>query len=141
IRFPMAIYHSYFENGAWSAPEVVYMLRINEAADPNPELVQAHHTHPIIRAGNHLVITFADPPPQADRRLVVTERVLGNAAALEPRPTPTPAPLPSPTPTTPPAEPTAEPTRQPIPGGPLLPAGGAGSPADSIWMALVPVAL
>ncbi len=141
IRFPMAIYHSAFVNGTWTTPETVYMLRINEAAPPNPELVQAHHTHPIIRAGNHLVITFADPPPQADRRLVVTERLLGEVGALEPQPTPTPVPLPSPTATTPPAEPTPEPTRQRIAAGPVLPAGGASNPADAIWMALLPVAL
>ena len=74
--------------------------------------VHAHHTHPVVRAGNQLVLTFTDPPADPNRRLFAMYRTLDDIAPLETIPTPTPTatliPPPSPTPRQPTPMPNAD---------------------------------
>jgi hypothetical protein len=114
IRYPKAIYHAYMDQTRWSVPEVVYFIA-NEGEEKTVEdagdKIGAHETHPIVRAGNQLVLTFTDSPSDPHRRLFAIHRMLGDIPPLETMPTPTPpataTPFPSPTPWQPTAMPTA----------------------------------
>jgi hypothetical protein len=110
IRYPMGIYHVYWDQTRWSNPLLVYLISENITGDIPVEgfgdRVHAHHTLPVIRAGNQLVLTFADGPADPNRRLFVMHRTLEDILPLERVPTPeraaTPVPVfgpPSPQPT------------------------------------------
>jgi len=74
IRYPMGIYHAYWDQARWSKPELVYIV----AADGEDigNRIHAHYTVPVIRAGNQIVLTFTDPPADPNRRLFVMYRTL-----------------------------------------------------------------
>ncbi|HEY3477178.1 MAG TPA: hypothetical protein VGK56_21360, partial [Anaerolineales bacterium] len=74
IRYPMGIYHAYWDQTRWSKPSLVYL--ISEDGASLGDRVHAHHTLPVIRAGNQLVLTFADGPADPSRRLFVMHRTL-----------------------------------------------------------------
>ena len=88
IRYPMGIYHAYWDQTQWSTPSLVYL--ISEDGSSLGDRVHAHHTLPIIRAGNQLVLTFADGPTEPNRRLFVTYRTMDDILPLENMPTPVP---------------------------------------------------
>jgi hypothetical protein len=90
VRYPVGIYHSVWENGDWSPTELVYLISAN-SDDPIGDRIHAHHVYPAIRAGNQVVLTFADPPPTEGRRLFSMVGMLEGAPALTPLPEPTPA--------------------------------------------------
>jgi hypothetical protein len=79
---------------------MVYFIRAGEAEDDElPEgVIGAAATHPVVRAGNQLVLTFADSPSVTPRRLFVTQRTLDDVPAQAPVPIPSPTSAPSPTP-------------------------------------------
>ena len=139
IRFPQGIYHAIWEEDRWTQPSLVYLIR-NDPADVIGDHIHAHNTYPVIRDGNQLVLTFADPPPDAERRLFVMYRTLEDAPALGPVPTPTlPVTLalePSPTPS-----PTVTPLPPSFDQAAALSTDGTPSPDRTIWFGLVPALL
>jgi hypothetical protein len=90
IRYPMGIYHAYWEQGRWSKPSLVYLISLEDSEEGIGDRVHAHHTIPVIRAGNQLVLTFADGPADPNRRLFVMYRTLNDILPLENMPTPDP---------------------------------------------------
>ncbi|HSL29848.1 MAG TPA: sialidase family protein [Anaerolineales bacterium] len=86
IRYPMGIYHAYWDQNGWNRPSLVYM--ISEDGASLGDRVHAHHTLPVIRAGNQLVLTFADGPADPNRRLFVMYQTLDDIPPLEAEPTP-----------------------------------------------------
>jgi hypothetical protein len=156
IRYPLGIYETTWDKTQWTPASLIYLIA-QEGAQPISEAeladsvqgqfgdrVHAHHTHPVVRAGNQLVLTFADGPSDPNRRLFVMYHSLADIAPLETIPAPTPAatliPPPSPTPTQP--EPTPTATATP----PLMdvagPEPGEMPKADSaLQFGLVPVLL
>ena len=101
IRYPMGIYHAYWDQTRWSQPSLVYLIA--EEGEDMGHRIHAHLLQAVVRAGNQLVLTFGDPPSDEQRRLFVMYRTLDDIAPLKTLPTPTPAatmiPPPSPTPT------------------------------------------
>lgn len=115
IRYPMGIYHAYWDQTRWSRPSLVYLIA-EEGTEPDfgdRDMVHAHHTLPVVRAGNQLVLTFADGPADPNRRLFVVYRTLDDIPAVENLPTPElaatamPAASPTSSPSTPIPSPTA----------------------------------
>ena len=109
IRYPMGIYHAYWDQTRWSKPSLVYLIAEEGAEADFETRIHAHHTLPVIRAGNQLVLTFGDGPADPNRRLYVMYRTLDDIAPIKTLPTPTPTPtlVPSPSPTAEPVEPMA----------------------------------
>ena len=101
IRYPMGIYHAYWDQIRWSKPSLVYLISEDGSEESMGDRVHAHYTLPVIRAGNQLVLTFPDGPADPNRRLFVTYRTMDDILPLENMPTPdptaTPVPISSPT--------------------------------------------
>jgi hypothetical protein len=109
IRYPTGIYHATWEEGGWSQTELVYLIRSN-SDDPIGDRIHAHHVYPAFRAGDQVVITFADPPPTDGRRLFSITGVLDGAEHQTPLPDPTLVPTSTPPqPTSLPVTPTSTP--------------------------------
>ena len=139
IRYPMGIYHAYWDQTQWSIPSLVYLISVDGSGEDVGDRVHAHHTLPVIRAGNQLVLTFADGPTEPNRRLFVTYRTQNEILPLENMPTPVPIS------TETPAQPTAMPSQTataPLVASteeqPLAPVPG---PDLAIRVALVPTLL
>lgn len=137
IRYPMGIYHAYWDRDHWSVPSLVYLIA--EEGDEIVNRIHAHHAHPVVRAGNQLVLTFADGPAEPNRRLFVMYRTLEDIPAIQNMPTPSPTaslvPISSPTP----GLPTQMPTQTII--APTLDASDVQNipaPDFAIRMALIP---
>jgi hypothetical protein len=98
IRFPQGVYHSYLDRDQWSAPSMVYLIKLTD--DEPLTQIHAHYTRGIFRAGNQLILTFTDPPPDTKRRLFVMVRTLSdiNPISVIPTPIPTATPVPQPSP-------------------------------------------
>jgi hypothetical protein len=112
IRYPMGIYHAYWDETRWSTPSLIYLIAANEGDEGKDlgDLIAAHNTNPVVRAGNQLVITFADNPSFPNRRLFAMQRTLDDIQAIETVATPTPSPTLVPEPTATSWQPTPRPT-------------------------------
>ena len=145
IRYPMGIYHAYWEHGRWSKPSLVYLISFEDSEDGFGDRVHAHHTLPVIRAGNQLVLTFADGPADPNRRLFVTYRILDDILPLENMPMPDPTAVPVSTTGPTPGQPTPIPEQTTT--TPLLeseevePVGRIPAPDLAIRVALIPTLL
>ena len=143
IRYPMGIYHAYWDQTQWSRPSLVYL--ISEDGSDMGNRVHAHYTLPVVRAGNQLVLTFTDGPADPNRRLFVMYSTLDDISPLETQPTPdsTPTSVPMFTPT--PEQSTPMPTRTATPpslgSGENQPLGHVPAPDLAIRVALVPTLL
>lgn len=98
IRYPIGIYHAYWDHGQWSNPSLIYFIAGQDGVMDNR--IHAHLLRAVVRVGNQLVLTFGDPPADEKRRLFVMYRTLDDIPALQTMPTPevTPVPPSSPTP-------------------------------------------
>ena len=145
IRYPMGIYHAYWDQTRWSKPSLVYFIAEEGSEEGMGNRVHAHYTLPVIRAGNQLVLTFTDPPADPNRRLFVMYRTLDDILPLEnmptPDPTPTAVPMSSPPPrqTTPMPDQTA--TARLLESAEVQPLGPVPGPDLAIRVALVPTLL
>jgi BNR/Asp-box repeat len=143
IRYPMGIYHAYWDENRWSNPSLIYLIA--EQGEDMGNRIHAHFTLPVVRAGNQLVLTFTDPPSDPNRRLFVMYRTLDDIPALETIATPTPAatliPSPSPTPTQLEPTPAATATEAVINTSGAQSLGRVPAPDRAIWVALVPTLL
>jgi hypothetical protein len=147
VRYPMGIYHAYWDQNRWSKPSLIYLIAEGETEPDfsNRDLIHAHLITPVIRAGNQLIVTFGDGPADPERRLFVMYRTLDDISPLETMPTPvptvTPIPISRPTP--------IQPTPSPMPTAPASSFEAAGAQplepvpaADlAIQVALVPTLL
>lgn len=90
IRYPMGIYHAYWDQTRWSRPYLIYLIAEEDMVPDfgDRHLIHAHHTRPIVRAGNQLILTFADGPADPNRRLFVVYRTLDDIPSVENMPTP-----------------------------------------------------
>jgi hypothetical protein len=136
IRNPMAVYHAVWHEGKWSRPEPVYLISLG-SWDPIGDRVHAHYTIGAVRAGNQLLLTFTDSPPEPERRLFAVYRDLEGVAPATAVPTPLPTATVgvSPTPTRVTVSATATPPAALEAGANLPPA--AGRPDQSIWLGLI----
>lgn len=135
IRYPQGIYHSIWDGEAWSTPSLVYLVSASPS-DPIGNRIHAHHTHPAIRAGNQILLTFADSPPEPDRRLFAMEKTMEDVPARAPMPTPTMESVSEPDPT---AIPT--PVHTPTPSyinDPAFRERTSTSPGDALWFGVIP---
>ena len=143
IRYPMGIYHAYWDQTRWSTPSLVYL--ISEDGASLGDRVHAHHTIPVIRGGNQLVLTFADGPADPNRRLFVMYRTLDDILPGEIEPTPivpaTPVPVASPTPGQPTQMPSQTATTPSLESAEARPLGPVPAPDLAIRVALVPTLL
>ncbi len=92
LRYPQGIYHAYWDHTRWTAPALVYLIA-QEGASIG-DRIHAHHTHAVVRAGNQLVLTFADGPADPNRRLFAMQLVLDDVSPIPAVPTPVPTALP-----------------------------------------------
>jgi hypothetical protein len=145
IRYPMGIYHAYWDQTGWSTPSLVYLIAEEGSEEGMGDRVHAHHTLPVIRAGNQLVLTFADGPADPNRRLFVMYRTLDDILPLENMPTPdptaTPVPISSPTPGPPTPMPERTVTVPSLESAEVQPLGRIPGPDLAIRVALVPTLL
>jgi hypothetical protein len=148
IRYPLGIRHAYWDHDRWSTPELVFLVTEGETEPDflnNRDLVHAHDTIPVVRAGNQLVLTFTDPPTDPNRRLFVMYRTLDDIPPLEPVPTPvpsaTPIPIASPTAIPPRPSPTPTATVPPFDAAGAQPFEGVPAPDLAIRAAIVPTLL
>ena len=142
IRYPMGIYHTSWDESGWSAPSLLYLIAEEDAIPDFSVRVHAHDTLPVIRAGNQLVLTFADGPADEHRRLFVMYHTLDDIASLEGMPTP----VPTATPISASSSTPSQSTLMPSPTATALSSEFAASqplesipaPDHAIWVALVP---
>jgi len=143
IRYPMGIYHASWDQTRWSKPSLVYL--ISEDGASLGDRVHAHHTLPVVRAGNQLVLTFADGPTDPNRRLFAMYRTLDDISPLESIPTPvstaTPVPIFTQTPNQPAPVPSQIPTHPSLNSAQVQPAGHIPAPDYAIRLALIPTLL
>jgi hypothetical protein len=109
IRYPVGIYEATWDQTKWTPPLLVYLIA-QEDSEGFGDRVHAHHTHPVVRAGNQLVLTFGDGPADPNRRLFAMYRTLDDIPPLETLPTPTATLITPPTSTPRQLEPTPAPT-------------------------------
>lgn len=97
IRYPIGIYHAYWDQTRWSRPSLVYLVAEEDSEEGIADRVHAHHTLPVIRAGNQLILTFTDGPADPNRRLFTMHTILDDIPPLDRLPTriPTSTPLPA----------------------------------------------
>ena len=143
IRYPMGIYHAYWDQTRWSRPALVYLIAQIGEEDDFGDRVHAHNTLPVIRAGNQLVLTFGDAPSDPNRRLFVMYRTLDDILPAENQPAPVP--------TTEPVSSAASGQPTPLPdqtqnapspeSTEVQPWGPASAPDFAIRVALVPTLL
>jgi len=145
IRYPMGIYHAYWDQTQWSKPSLVYLISEDGSEESMGERVHAHYTLPVVRAGNQLVLTFTDGPADPNRRLFVTYHTLDDILPLENMPTPvataTPVLMSTPTPVQPtpiPSQTATVPLSETAKNKPL---GRVPAPDFAIRVALVPTLL
>lgn len=145
IRYPLAIYHAYWDLSRWSLPELVYLVAVEGSEEGFGDRVHAHNTYPVVRAGNQLVLTFADGPADPNRRLFVMYRTLDDIPPLENMPTPdptaTPVPMSSPTRGQPTPTPMRTPTAPSVESEEVQLLEQAPAPDYAIRMALIPTLL
>jgi hypothetical protein len=143
LRYPIAIYHAYWDQDRWSNPSVVYFIA--QQGEDMGDRIHAHLLQAVVREGNQLVLTFGDPPADPKRRLFVIYRTLDDLPPLETMPTPTPAAtlIPSPTPTPEQSEPTptAMATASLVDTAGAQPLNKAPEPDSPIQFGVVPVLL
>jgi hypothetical protein len=140
IRYPMAIYHAIWENGQWTRPALVYLISLS-ADDPIGERVHAHYTLATVRAGNQLVLTFTDSPPEPERRLFTVHRSLPGIEPFTPMPTPTATAMPEATATATATAvaptPTATPAAAALEAIAALPPGSVTRPDRAVWAGML----
>lgn len=136
IRFPQGIYHAIWDGREWSNPSLIYFIRMTSNDDLGNN-IHAHRTFPIIRAGNQLILTFTDPPPEDVRRLFVMQKTLIDTEPLPVKPTPTPSPTASPEPTLTPT-PTSTPTAPTFDNN-VRPPTELPRPDRGVWLGVAPV--
>jgi len=145
IRYPMGIYHAYWDQAQWSKPSLVYLIAAEGSEEGIGDRVHAHFTLPVIRAGNQLVLTFTDGPADPNRRLFVVYKTLDDILPLENMPTPvpteTPVPMSTPTPLQPTPMPAWTPTLPSLESLTNQPVERASAPDLAIRVALVPTLL
>jgi hypothetical protein len=145
IRYPHGIYHAYWDQTRWSPPSLIYLIAQEDSEEGIGDRIHAHHTHPVVRAGNQLVLTFADGPADPNRRLFEMHRTLDDISPLEavltPVPTATPAPLPSPVSKRPTLMPMATATAPLFDPATARPLGDILRPDRALRFALIPTLL
>jgi hypothetical protein len=144
IRYPVGIYHAYWDQTRWSRPSLVYLIA-EEGEDGFGDRVHAHFTLPVIRAGNQLVLTFTDGPADSNRRLFVMHITLDDIPPVDNLPTPvptaTPPPVSSPTPRQPAPMPSQIATALSFEPNSAQPVEDIPAPDLAIRLALVPILL
>jgi len=145
VRYPIGIYHAYWDQTRWSIPSLVYLIAVEDSEEGFGDRVHAHHSLPVIRAGNQLVLTFADGPADPNRRLFVMYRTLDDILPLEniptTNPTATPVPISTPTPSQPTPMPKRTATASSLGSADFQPLGRVPAPDLAIRVALVPILL
>jgi hypothetical protein len=145
IRYPHGIYHAYWDQTHWTPPSLIYLIAQEDSEEGIGDRIHAHHTHPVVRAGNQLVLTFADGPADPNRRLFEMHRTLDDISPLEAVPTPvptaTPAPLPSPVSKRPTLMPMATATAPLFDPATARPLGDILRPDRALRFALIPTLL
>jgi hypothetical protein len=142
IRYPQGIYHATWDQGRWTSPTLLYLIA--QEGEEIGDHIHAHFTHPVVRAGNQLVLTFTDGPADPNRRLFVMHRLLDDLEPLEPLPTPASTASLVPGPSSSPPASTPSPTR--TPQAPILdsanqPVGHGGTSGISLTVPLIPTLL
>jgi hypothetical protein len=90
IRYPVGIYHSYWDGAQWSSPSLIYLIAQEGEAVENGAQIHAHGLNPVIRAGNQLILTLGDGPADPNRRLYAMYLTLEDVAPREPENMPPP---------------------------------------------------
>jgi hypothetical protein len=143
IRYPMGIYHAYWDQTQWSRPELVYLVA--EEGENIGNHIHAHYTFPVIRDGNQMVLSFTDPPADPNRRLFVMYRTLDDILPLENMPTPDPTAtsvaMSMPTPGRPTAMPELKATPTALDSAEVQQSESIPAPDEAIRVALVPTLL
>jgi hypothetical protein len=68
MRYPMGIYHSYWEENRWSIPSMIYFIQQNHAS-PRDERIHAHSVKAASPDENQLVIIFTNSPDESQLSL------------------------------------------------------------------------
>lgn len=140
IRYPLAIYHAYWDQNEWSVPSIVYFIAEEGSEESMGNRVHAHDTVPVVRAGNQLVMTFGDSPSDSNRRLFVMYETLDDippAETVAPPPIPTSLAVSNPTPIPPTSVPEQTATAPSLESV-EQPSAPVPSPDRAIWLAIVP---
>jgi hypothetical protein len=95
IRFPQGVYHAVWDGDHWTTPSLVYLITYG-SGDSIGDHIHAHRSFPAVRAGNQLILTLTDPPPEPGRRLFYTQITLDDIPSAPLAPTPTPTAMPTP---------------------------------------------
>jgi hypothetical protein len=145
IRYPMGIYHAYWDQNRWSKPSLVYLISADGSGRDLGERVHAHFTRPVIRNGNQLVLTFTDGPADPNRRLFVTYSTMDDIPPIEGVPTPDSTAMPvsisSPMPVQPTPMANWTVTAPSVNSSEMEPVGPAPAADFAIRVALVPILL
>lgn len=138
IRYPMGIYHAFWKHNRWTIPSLLYLVA--QEGEEIGTRVHAHDVRAVVRAGNQLVVTFADGPADPNRRLFVTYRTLEDIPPIESMPTPSPVATAIQSPTAAATTPLPEQTRAASLSEPSE-LQGTTSPDLAIRLALIPTLL
>jgi hypothetical protein len=139
IRYPMGIYHAYWDHGAWTPPALIYQLSQGGNEAIGDGRIHAHDLTAVVRTGNQLVLIFGDPPADPQRRLFAMQRLLDDVPPVPSLSTPENVPNAVLSPTVAPATATPTATSSAPVLGTAKPISGADREADAaLRAALVP---
>jgi hypothetical protein len=144
IRYPVGIYHGYWDSDHWTSPSLVYLIAEEDFADGVNARIHAHGINPVVRAGNQLLITFGDGPADPNRRLFAMYRTLQDISPVAATPTRSESSALVPAPTTADTTPTPEPTATAEPmfeAVPAVPIDSVADPSEALRVALLPIFL
>jgi hypothetical protein len=88
VRYPVAIWHTVWDQGPWSAPSMAYFIQ-QDAFSPVGDRIRAHNVRLAVRSGNQLVMTFTSSPGDGPLELYAMHRTLEDVSSTVPMPTPT----------------------------------------------------
>lgn len=94
VRYPMGIYHAYWENGVWSIPNLIYFIQAS-FEDTIIDRIHAHNVRMAIRGGNQPVVTFTTAPADPQFILFEIQTQLNDTPEIKSDPTPVPTVLPT----------------------------------------------
>jgi hypothetical protein len=142
IRWPIALYHAYWDGNQWSLPSIVYLI---SSSDSNPigERINAHFIRLAIRDGNQLVGIFTDSPGTINAGLYSVHSTIEDIQSISVEPSPPISPTQMPT-TAPPTNSSVvgvDPTLTPIPFDSQRIPSEMTNPGSSLWSGIVPAIL
>jgi hypothetical protein len=139
VRWPQAVYDIVWDQGGWSIPGMIYLLR-EDASEEIGDRIHVHSIEASVRRGNQLVLIFTDSPTDTNRYLYAMHRTVEEIPQEPILPTPPPVPTATPVPTDTPVPVVDTPEATAVPFDTSPPATNA-QPNLGLWVGIISAVL